>query len=116
MGAGMAEGSPVPPRRQPEQMSPHKHGFHFHTNVYGCGKHTTGRQKYDIDAKSVLRKMRPGVQGAVLATCQKRCGNQMELCGEASNKLEMSLHGGGGGLSSGPGSCGGGGCVTPEPE
>lgn len=95
MGAGLAEGSPVPPRRQPEQMSPHKHGFHFHTNVCGCGKHTTGRQKYDINAKSVLRKMRPGVQGAVLATCQKRCRNQMELCGEASNKLEMSLHGGG---------------------
>lgn len=82
--------------RQPEQMSPYKHGFHFHTNVCGCGKYTIGRQKCDIKAKSILQKMSPGVWGllrAMLATCQKWCWNQMELFGEASNKLEMHLHG-----------------------
>ena len=55
---------PVPPLGQPEQMSPCKHGFHFHTDVCGRGKHTTGRQKHDLKAKSLLRTMLPGVEGA----------------------------------------------------
>lgn len=64
MGTRLADCPPVPPLRQPEQMSPYKHRFYFHTNVCGCGKYTTGRQKYDIKAKSILQKVLPGVQGA----------------------------------------------------
>ena len=64
MGTRLADCPPVPPLRQPEQMSPDKHRFYFHTNVCGCGKYTTGRQKYDIKAKSILQKVLPGVQGA----------------------------------------------------
>lgn len=62
--AGLAECPPGPPLGQPEQMSPYKHGFHFHTDVCGRGKHTTGRRKHDLKAKSVPQTMLPGVEGA----------------------------------------------------
>lgn len=65
---GRCRAGQIAPQRlltlQPEQMSLYKHGLHFHTNVCGRGKYTTGRQKCDIKAKSIPWKMLPGVLGA----------------------------------------------------
>lgn len=72
---------------QAEQTSPYKHGLHFHTNVYGPGKYTTGRQKSDIKAKSVLRKTLPGVLGA----SKSRVSHLSEMVWEPDGALWRSI-------------------------
>lgn len=73
--------------RQPEQMSPCKHGLHFHTNVWGCDKCMTGRQKYNIKAKSILQKMLSGVRGA----SESRVSHLSEMVRETDGALWRSI-------------------------
>lgn len=73
--------------RQPEQLRVYKHGFHFHTNVCGCDKYTTGRQKYDIKVKSILQKMLPGVQGSL----ESHVCHLSEMVWEADGALWRSI-------------------------
>jgi hypothetical protein len=73
--------------RHPEQMSPYKHGFHFHTNVHGCSKDTMGRQKCDIKAKSIQQKMLPSVWGAL----QSHISHLSGMVGEADGVLWRSI-------------------------
>lgn len=84
--SGWADGPPVPPQRQPVQMSFRKRGFRFHANVCGCDKYTTGRRNYDVKAKSVLQKMHPGVRGA----SESRVGHLSETVWEADGALRRS--------------------------
>lgn len=73
--------------RRPEPLSFYKHGFHFHTDVCGCDKYTTGRQKHDIKAKSILQKMLPGVQGA----SESRVSHLSAMVREADGALWRSI-------------------------